>query len=184
MIYFFTASFSLAIVCEQYETNIMTAQQDSNINIMSSIFFCHIKIDKKSKGKDKGGANLEDDSDEQLDMHKLLPDGSTYVGLGLSKTLHDNKSQKGTSQAAEMLVYDKLEIDLSNLQMLDKVFEWSLKCSDQIRREIIERDRFRTMIFNGIKKMVISKLRSKNGAKKITLGGKEGQMLAEQAEAQ
>ena len=86
----------LSVVCYEYENEVLNKDFSSNINILRSIFFCNISLDKRQKNKraksiqeqeamekmggDRPGAGEEDnadDSDAEGDPDK---EGATKLG--------------------------------------------------------------------------------------------------------
>ena len=134
----------LAVVSYQYEDEGLNKDFSSNINILRSIFFCNISLEKRQKNKRTkqlqeseamkelgNNGNMEDDGDDDADEEDNADDGA----LGGVIAQDGAKVVNGGLE-----IYNKLDI---KFVIQRKIPEWAMACADDIRQEVANRKNLR-----------------------------------------
>ena len=125
----------LAVVSYNYEDEVLNKDFSSNINILRSIIFCNISLEKRQKNKrtkmlqeteamkelgNQGGIDDEgDDADEE-----------DNGGEGVLGGVIDQDGVKVVNGGLE--IFNKLDI---KFVIQRKIPEWAMACADDIRQE-------------------------------------------------
>jgi len=133
----------LAVVSYQYEDEVLNKDFSSNINILRSIFFCNISLEKRQKNKrtkqlqeseamkELGNQGNMDDADDEADEEDNADDGA----LGGVIAQDGAKVVNGGLE-----IYNKLDI---KFVIQRKIPEWAMACADDIRQEVANRKNLR-----------------------------------------
>ena len=134
----------LAVVCYEYENEVLNRDFTTNINLIRAILFCNISLDKRQQNK-RAKSIQEQEEMEKIGAGAGAPDNADGAGGGADADVEDNGQEGGGNKLGTKLVkegakpvnggleiYNKMDIKFTKQ---NKIPEWAMACADEIRQE-------------------------------------------------